>query len=103
MEYAGVPSTGRSQSLGDEVLMTRFLENYLANLVEIIDIFDRLGDIKSVVRPIDRSVAEWFNRSDEMAKFFNATPSVWKQIMSNGTPSAPERFGDKKQDRPKIT
>jgi hypothetical protein len=80
MEYAGVPSTGRSQSLGDEVLMTRFLENYLANLVEIIDIFDRLGDIKSVVRPIDRSVAEWFNRSDEMAKFFNATPSVWVSL-----------------------
>lgn len=80
MKYAGAPSTGRSQSHEDEVLMTRFLENYLANLVEIIDIFDRLGDIKSVVRPIDRSVAEWFNRSDEMAKFFNATPSVWVSL-----------------------
>lgn len=63
-------------------LFFKLLEEMYDDLPQIvaIDIFDRLGDIKSVVRPIDRSVAEWFNRSDEMAKFFNATPSVWVSL-----------------------
>lgn len=63
--------------LTDEVWMTSVLRSCLSDLIQIEDVTDQTGTIKSLVRFIHFSVAEWCGRPGEMAAIFNVDASKW--------------------------
>ena len=63
--------------LTDEVCMTSVLRSCLSDLIQIEDVTDQTGTIKSLVRFIHFSVAEWCGRPDEMAAIFEVDASKW--------------------------
>ncbi|KAG9664203.1 hypothetical protein KCU95_g18888, partial [Aureobasidium melanogenum] len=73
-------SNASGDLLEDEVAMTGLLKSYLADLVEIVDITDQSGTIRSVVKFAKASVAEWIWRSDEMASAFHTYDMDWRGL-----------------------